>query len=223
MTTYQDTVGAVSGRARERASARSAQRAYTRRSRRTGTTPITEAQRIPFVAAIIGLLAFGLVMTLLLTTRSAEDSYQLAAARAANSTLANERAVLQRDVEAADSAPDLAAQARRLGMIPARDPARLVVAPDGSVNVVGKPTPVYGAPAPLLNPPLPTSPATGDIPGRLYPVAPPPTPGAVSPAPVPAPAPAAPSQSNIDVRAQGEQLVPVQISTPGGTGAGGAR
>ena len=89
---------------------------------RTGTL----TARIPFVATILVLLAMGLAMTLLLTTRSAEDSYQLSAARAHNQSLAEEKAALERDVETANSAPKLAEEAAKLGMVPANDPARLV-------------------------------------------------------------------------------------------------
>ena len=50
------------------------------------------AARIPFVALVIGLLALGLGLTLLLTTRSAGDSYDLSAAKAVNAELAQQRA-----------------------------------------------------------------------------------------------------------------------------------
>src|SRR5690606_23342311 len=123
-----------------------------------------------------------------------------------NRALAEERAALQREVEAADSAPELAARARELGMIPADDPARLLIAPDGAVTVVGDPTPVHGAPAPPLNtmPRDPSNPAAqGEqvvpvtaalIPARTPDPADGTPPAAVSPAPAPAPPgdPAAP-------------------------------
>ncbi|MFX0572953.1 hypothetical protein [Nocardia nepalensis] len=155
--------------AAERVKSGAAQRAYAKRRMRAEQSggrqdlPKLRAsamtERIPFVAAIIALLGCGLALTLLLTTRSAEDSYQLGDARATNRRLADERAALQREVEAADSAPELAARARELGMIPAKDPARLVIGPDGGVTVIGKPTPAQGAPVPPLNP-SPTAPTT---------------------------------------------------------------
>ncbi|MGY2012024.1 hypothetical protein ACW9HJ_34275 [Nocardia gipuzkoensis] len=145
----------------ERVKSGAAQRAYARRRLRaesgsdTAFLPTVRrsamAARIPFVTAIIALLGCGLALTLLLTTRAAEDSYQLGDARATNRRLADERAALQREVEAADSAPELAARARELGMIPAKDPARLLVGPDGSVTVIGKPAPAQGTPVPPLN------------------------------------------------------------------------
>ncbi|WP_433193452.1 hypothetical protein ACQP1G_32460 [Nocardia sp. CA-107356] len=155
--------------AAERVKSGAAQRAYAKRRMRAEQSGDHQdlpkqrasvmAARTPFVAAIIALLGCGLALTLLLTTRSAEDSYQLGDARATNRKLADERAGLQREVEAADSAPELAARARELGMIPAKDPARLVVGPDGAVTVIGKPTPAQGAPVPPLNP-SPAAPTT---------------------------------------------------------------
>ncbi|QIS02838.1 hypothetical protein F5X71_11385 [Nocardia brasiliensis] len=145
----------------ERVKSGAAQRAYARRRTRaesrsdTPDLPLRRgsvmATRIPFVVAIIALLGCGLALTLLLTTRAAEDSYQLGDIRATNKRLADERAALQREVEGADSAPELAARARELGMIPAKDPARIVLAPDGTVTVIGKPTPAQGPPVPPLN------------------------------------------------------------------------
>ncbi|MFI6869579.1 hypothetical protein [Nocardia sp. NPDC050406] len=160
--------------AADRVKSGAAQRAYAKRRNREqdragsptlprGGEPVL-AGRIPFVASIIALLGCGLALTLLLTTRAAEDSYQLGDARAVNTQLSDERAALQRQVEAADSAPELAARARELGMIPARDPARLVIAPDGSVTVVGTPAPAQGSPAPPLNT---TPPAPGATPPKL--------------------------------------------------------
>ena len=144
-----------------------AQRAYQRRSRRAGQLGVepTETRgrttgagrvrtRIPFVATIIALLGIGMAVTLLLTTRATEDSYELSAVRAHNEELAQQRAVLQRDVAAAQAAPALAVAAAKLGMIPAGQVARLVVAPDGSVQVVGDPVPAQGAPPAPLDPPV---------------------------------------------------------------------
>ncbi|WP_084460739.1 hypothetical protein, partial [Nocardia kruczakiae] len=180
----------------DRVKSGAAQRAYARRRNRAGERVLPPlpgragsmmAGRLPFVAAILALLGCGLLATLVLTTHAAEDSYQLSDARRVNRQLLDERAALQREVEAADSAPELANRARELGMIPAKDPARLLVAPDGSVTVIGKETPAEGAPVPPLN----TTPAKpGALPPklaqaqgeRLVPVT-------TTPAPAPGPAP----------------------------------
>ncbi|MBC7302694.1 MAG: hypothetical protein H5T78_17330 [Nocardia sp.] len=188
--------------AAERVKSGAAQRAYARKRTREQLLDgielpepaSTMAGRIPFVTAIIGLLGCGLALTLLLTTRAAEDSYQLGDARAVNRALDDERAALQREVAAADSAPELASRARELGMIPAKDPARLLIGPDGEITVIGNPTPAQGAPVPPLNGP-PTTAPNGPAPRhaqaqgeRVVPV----QPGAVTAGPA-APSSVAPS------------------------------
>ncbi|MGW5454900.1 hypothetical protein [Nocardia sp. NPDC003979] len=221
--------------AAERVKSGAAQRAYARKRTRQQLLDgislpdrsSTMAGRIPFVTAIIGLLGCGLALTLLLTTRAAEDSYLLGDMRADNRTLADERAALQREVAAADSAPELAARARELGMIPAKDPARLVIGPGGEVTVIGTPTPAQGAPAPPLNGPSTTTqnPAPGhQAQGeRVVPVQPgtpatdPAAPNNTPPAVLAAPggqagasnAPVAPSES--PVQAPAPQLVPDRV------------
>lgn len=195
-----------------------AKRAYLRRTQRAQASGVEPgvlprqrrsvmSARIPFVATIIGLVGCGIVLTLLLTTGAAGDSYKLGRARDINQKLMNERALLQREVESADSAPDLAARARKLGMIPAKDPAHLVVAPDGSVTVVGKPVPAQGQPVPLLNKQLPD---TISIP---TPIRSSPLNGAPNTGSGVQQGTSTNQQLPVggDVRAQGEQLVPVPI------------
>jgi hypothetical protein len=213
----------------ERVKSGAAQRAYARRrnrvGERAGVAPLrgraasVVAGRIPFVAAIIALLACGLALTLLLTTRSAEDSYQLGDARRINQQLIDERAELERQVVAADAAPELADRARDLGMIPAKDPARLIVAPDGSVTVVGKETPAEGTPVPPLNtrPPSPAAPPPNQAQGeRVVPVTTipkPPAPNVPAAQAPAAPAPAAPAPGpNLPVPA------PIQNGAPAAPG-----
>ncbi|MBF6351791.1 hypothetical protein IU448_22645 [Nocardia flavorosea] len=191
----------------ERVKSGAAQRAYERRRQRA-TIPAAPAGseltgRVPFVAAILAMFGCGLALTLVLTTRAAEDSYQLSDAREANRVLSDERAALQREVAAADSAPELAARARELGMIPADDPARLVVAPDGTITVIGEPAPAQGPPAPPLNTPPRAVPPNGADPGER-----------VVPVPVPPPAPAAnPGQGDV-LAAPG--VDPQPVPAPGG-------
>ncbi|MFC8530583.1 hypothetical protein [Nocardia sp. NPDC057227] len=210
--------------AAERVKSGAAQRAYTRRRLRAeqlGLLPAASAVRsaaatgrIPFVIVILVLLGCGLACTLLLTTRAAEDSYQLSDLRAANQKLLDERAALLREVEAADSAPELANRARELGMIPAIDPARLVLAPDGTVTVVGEPTAAQGASVPPLN---------NNRGERVVPVTALPLPGS---APAPAPAPTAAQPGAAPGAGVGTLGIPIDPATGGpvpeganGTGA----
>lgn len=172
--------------------------------------------RIPFVALIIGLLSLGLGLTLLLTTRSAGDSYDLSDAKAYNEGLVQERASLQRDVELADSAPELARRAAEMGMVPAANVARLVVAPDGSVQVIGTPAPAEGKPVAPLDPPDSQSVSPTQSPPSVTPRS------ASSPT---RPTSATPNTS-IDARAGslGEQLVPMstQSESPSPDNASGS-
>lgn len=159
-----------------------AKRAYekrTARSRTSAGSAVTSTSlrggeftaRIPFVVSIIGLFSIGLAVTLLLTTRSAEDSYQLSDARAFNQSLVEQKAALERDYQVRNSAPELANQASALGMVPAKDPARLVVHPDGQVEVVGTPAPASAAPMPPLDAPIVSATPLPSTPNRLSPTA----------------------------------------------------
>jgi hypothetical protein len=134
------------GRARSAA----AQRAYARRAQREGR-PIQRAVeedldrgtgRISFAVLIIVLLVVGVAATLWLSTQAIADSYRLDQAKQESERLAERAAVLQREVTQKESAASLAERAKAMGMIPAGDPARLVVQPDGTVVLVGEPTPV---------------------------------------------------------------------------------
>jgi hypothetical protein len=209
-----------------------AQRAYDRRRQRasvvgghsapavsTVATPRGIVARIPFVATVIGLLCLGLATTLLLTTRAAEDSYELADARAHNQSLREQTAALERDVAAGNSAPVLAEKAAGLGLIPVKDPARLVMEADGTVNVVGTPKPAEGkpvapldrapdpviAPAPQTRAPRPT--ATTPSPAPTTPAAPTTTPPAT---------PQAVNDGRIQARGEQSTLVTVITQPPAG-------
>jgi hypothetical protein len=120
-------------------------KAQTRKVGQTGTG------RAPFVLLIMGLFAAGLVLTLWLSTAAAADSYTLQQARTDARTLTEQSERLHREVAAMESTPALAQRAADLGMVPVQDPARLVVAPDGGVTVVGQTKAAVGH-APVANP-----------------------------------------------------------------------
>jgi hypothetical protein len=133
--------------------------------------PRTLMSRVPFVVLVIGSLGIGLALTLWLSTDAAERSYQLSDARERTRMLQQQKEALERDVREAASAPALAEAARKQGMIPTRDTAHLVQAPDGNWVVVGTPKPADGVPPPPLNARLPEE----------GPPAPPPAPVVVPP------------------------------------------
>ena len=110
----------------------------------------------------MGLLGTGLVATLWLSTAAAADSYRLQDARVAARMLSSQSERLHREVASMESAPELARRAAGIGMVPVQDPARLVVAPDGSVGVVGVPLPAVAKAPPV--PPAPRQPAPAAAP-----------------------------------------------------------
>jgi hypothetical protein len=149
-----------------RARAFAAERVRARRGRIGAKSDDAGAQqagagRASFVVAIIALLVVGVVATLWLSTQAIADSYRLEAAKEEAARLAEQKAVLQREVSGMESAPALAKRARELGMIPAGDPAWLRVGPDGKVTVVGDPTKVVPPPPPETKKPDPKPPAGG--------------------------------------------------------------
>jgi hypothetical protein len=158
-TTPTEAAPQRTGERRPRTAA--AERAYARRAQREGRTTRSEtisrqrqktergtASRASFVVLVMGLLVGGVITTLWLSTQAIADSYRLDDAKRAAAELGEKADGLQREVAAAESAPQLAERAKALGMIPAGDPARLIVQPDGTVVVVGEPKPVASTPPP---------------------------------------------------------------------------
>lgn len=161
------TTATTKGRGSEGTSRKgAAERAYQRRDdrlrrlgglwagTRLGRAAATPG-RTPFVLLVMVLLAVGLVAILWLSTAAAADSYRLTDARTAARTLQEQSETLRREVATLDSAPEIARRAEELGLVEARDPARLVVGPDGTVTVVGQPRAATrpAPPAPPAAPP----------------------------------------------------------------------
>ncbi|MDQ4115813.1 MAG: hypothetical protein M3235_02505, partial [Actinomycetota bacterium] len=118
----------------ERLSTRERARAVSRQRDRV------HAGRAKFVLVVMTLLVVGLVATLWLSTAAAADSYRLQEARARAGSLTEQSEQLRKQVTAMNSPAALAQRAAAQGLVPVQDPARLVVAPDGRVDVVGEPT-----------------------------------------------------------------------------------
>lgn len=132
------------------------------RLRRVGARAQAHAGRAKFVLLVMTLLAGGLVATLWLSTAAAADSYRLQGARSEAKSLTEQSEQLRRQVSTMNSPAALAQRASALGLVPVQDPARLVVAPDGRVDLVGEPTAAQpGGPTPPSVPgaPAPAAPA----------------------------------------------------------------
>lgn len=205
---------------------KSARKAYARREDRlrrlVGGRPArttAPAGRAQFVLLVMVLLVGGLVATLWLSTAAAADSYRLQDARAEARTLSEQRAVLHREVAGAESAPELARRATALGMVPVQNPARLVVAPDGAVTLVGEPTAVS---APFVAaPPAPVAPAAPApaAPAPADPAAGAPPPGEAAPPADPAPDGPGPAGGTDPLAAGGAaDPAPTPPGAPAGTG-----
>lgn len=156
-----------------------AERAYARRAQREGRTDGESVQRHPrrkpqqkpergtasrasFVMLVMGLLVAGVVTTLWLSTQAIADSYRLDQAKKTATELAEQAELLQREVAGLESASTLADLAAKYGMIPAGDPSRLIVGPDGRITVVGDPKPVTPPLPPATTPPAdPATPPQG--------------------------------------------------------------
>ena len=75
-----------------------------------------------FLSAIAGV---GLLMLLAVNILSAQDAFQLSALKAEAKVVADQRAAINRQIEAASSPEALAAKARSLGMRPSDSPVFL--------------------------------------------------------------------------------------------------
>lgn len=114
--------------------------------------PVAATRRkIPFAVPIGVLILAALGVILFLSTRAAEDSYALELARQENQVLSDRRDELKRDFDAGDSAPELAAKAGAMGMVPAEGPAHLLIAADGTARLDGRLHDSTGDKVPALN------------------------------------------------------------------------
>jgi hypothetical protein len=153
-------------------------RAYARRAQRATPRhgcPDSADARTPFVMVVMALLAMGLVATLWLSTAATADSYHLESARKTVRDLTERSEGLSRAVATLETAPELARRARELGMVPAGDPARLLVGPNGTVTLIGEPRRAVAPPPPpppSPAPPLAVAPVSPGQPVPAQPVSP---------------------------------------------------
>ena len=213
-----------SGQRKSRSAA--SQRAYDRKAQRQSVLTADRRppvpRRTPFVLLVMGMLAVGLISSLWLSTVASADSYRLEQAQLQARNLSERSEQLRQEVASLQTAPELAKRARQLGLVPSPEPARLVVRPDGTVQVVGKPAAAVGpAPSgtalradqqpgadaaqpssPAPQPSAPPSPSVQASPVQPSPVQPSPapqSPGQASPTPS-TPSPGLPARSPAQTR-----------------------
>ena len=155
-------------REREARTARVAERSAARLSGRAPSSGLRHRiASVPFVVPIIALLVVGLGLSLWLSTKAAADSYRLGEERQQNQALLDKRDSLKRTYESSDSAPELSDKASRLGLIPANNPARMIVNGPGKPRVVGDPEPAQGKALRSINPPTEPDPVASIDPEKV--------------------------------------------------------
>jgi len=144
MTVYRDVKAAL-GLDEPRLPARPVTRRPAPRSGRAGRPQ--HAPRVPFALLLVSIVAGGLGLLLLLNTASAANEVRRHDLAAQDASISAKLQQLQIDVAASAAPGNLAAAAAALGMVPAGNPAFLVVGPSGSVTVMGHPARVTDAAA----------------------------------------------------------------------------
>lgn len=103
------------------------------------------APRVPFALLVTGLIVGGLALLLLLNTASAANELHRHDLAAGDASIAAQVQELQNEVAESAAPANLAAAAAALGMVPAGNPAFLVIEADGSVRLLGHPAPASAA------------------------------------------------------------------------------
>lgn len=135
-----------------------AERALARRRRRQGSAPdgllatgrpvAATLARVPFVIALIAVLAGGVGGVLYLNTKIDESGMRTEQAKSTAADLRLQIEALDRTIAGLNATPHLADEARALGLVPAGDTAMIVITEkNGKLRskIVGDPTPVPAA------------------------------------------------------------------------------
>lgn len=100
------------------------------------------ASRTPFIMLILVLVAGGLIALLLLNTAINENAFRLHTLEQQQNKLDAKEQKLEREISQRESPGSLAAEAKRLGLVPAGTPGYIRL-PDG--QVMGVPSPAGSA------------------------------------------------------------------------------
>ena len=103
------------------------------------------APRVPFALLVTALIVGGLALLLLLNTVSAANELRRHDLAGADASIAAQVQELQNEVAESAAPANLAAAAAALGMVPAANPAFLVIDANGLVHVMGSPAPAAAA------------------------------------------------------------------------------
>jgi outer membrane murein-binding lipoprotein Lpp len=100
--------------------------------------------RVPFIVMIVVLVIAGVVGILALNQKINENAFELDKLRAQQAQLDRQEQNLDEEIALKESPGNLAAAARKLGLVPAGAPA-FIRLPDG--KIVGVPQPANGQPS----------------------------------------------------------------------------
>jgi hypothetical protein len=106
------------------------------------------APHVPFIVLVTGLIVGGLGLLLLLNTASAANEVRRHKLALSDDSIAAQVQQLQNEVAASAAPGNLAQAAAALGMVPAVNPAFLVIGRNGAVHVLGSAAAVTLAPPP---------------------------------------------------------------------------
>ncbi|WP_017974146.1 hypothetical protein [Actinopolyspora halophila] len=96
--------------------------------------------RAAFVGTAMVVLAAGIITTLWLSIAAVSNSYRIQDSKERVQALTERKEDLMRSVSKMGSISEIQQRVKEMNMVSAPDPAHLVVAPDGSVRVVGDPS-----------------------------------------------------------------------------------
>jgi hypothetical protein len=111
---------------------------------RVAPPPPVSGPRAPFVALVLALVIGGVLGILVVNTKIAENAFRLDRLQKQQATLDVTQQQLEREIAAAEAPGNLAAAARKLGLVDSGPPAYIRLQ-DG--KVIGIPQPAGGAPA----------------------------------------------------------------------------
>ena len=149
--------------ARSRASTEPSSRITARSGASGGGAPGARLRRLPLPVLLGGMLIAGLCLLLALNTASAAEELQQRKLTDSNASASDAEQQLIRDLASRQAPAALASAAAALGLVPNPNPAFLRINADGSVTVLGSPTPASVPPAPVTPTPQPTSPAKPSV------------------------------------------------------------
>jgi len=116
--------------------------------------------RLPMPVLLGGMLIGGLCLLLALNTASAAEELRQRTLTDSNANASDAEQQLIRDLASRQAPAALAAAAASLGLVPNPNPAFLRINADGSVTVLGSPTPASVPPAPVTATPVATPSST---------------------------------------------------------------